>query len=884
MSFSAPHWFVLVFVLAFAAWFWPRLGLTQPLRAIASLLVVLFLMGPKLSTREAGLDLWVLVDRSISAEGDAAQQLPEWETLLERSRESNDRIVYVDYAADAIRRGAGDGTTYTGDKSRTRTRLAIESALASMSSERAARLLVLTDGYATEPVAGALGRLRAQEVPLDVRFYGRRAAQDYSVAAIRAPARVRLGEPVLLEATIRGAPDAELRAVVQRGGRPVYRGKVTVENGIARFEIADRPRRPGAHRYEVLIDPKEDAHPGNNRRGTWVEVDGRRRVVVVTSHEDTPVAKALRAGGFAVEVLTGPELDAGRLSGAGALIFDDVPAYRVDRDVLRAIDFFVREEGGGFVMLGGAYSFGGGGYFESPIDPLLPVSMELRKEHKKLAVAMAIVLDRSCSMAARAGAATKMELAAEGSARAVELLGARDQVTVLAVDSEPHIVVPLTGVSSVRGSALRSIRQIESMGGGIYVYEGLKAAHQQLSKSTVGKRHVVLFSDAADSEEPGAYKSLIKRMVKEGYTMSVIGLGTKSDTDAALLEDIAKRGQGRMFFTNDPTELPILFAQETVAVARSAFIEEPVGLSPTGTWSALSSKPMSWLPVVDAYNLSYLREGASAAALSQDEHEAPLVAFWRRGLGRVGAVSFPLAGKGSESVRGWSRYGDFVQTIARWVMSSDVPPGVGMRTTVDGTELTIDLLYDEKWEKRLAGNAPRIALSSSGDEQVIEVSWSRLGPGHYRATHELPTDRWIRGAVQIGPHALAFGPVAASDAVEWAFEEKRVEALKTLARASGGEERLRLEDVWKAPRPARHESVAWFVLALALAVFLVEVLAGRLGWRLPSFALPTRSPQSPVEMSAPPEEPTPVEPVEGADEDEARRRRRALLDRAKRRK
>ena len=41
-------------------------------------------------------------------------------------------------------------------------------------------------------------------------------------------------------------------------------------------------------------------------------------------------------------------------------------------------------------MAGGKKSFAAGGYFESAIDPLLPVSMELKQEHRKLMVAMAI--------------------------------------------------------------------------------------------------------------------------------------------------------------------------------------------------------------------------------------------------------------------------------------------------------------------------------------------------------------------------------------------------------------------------------------------------------------------------------------------------------------
>ena len=77
---------------------------------------------------------------------------------------------------------------------------------------------------------------------------------------------------------------------------------------------------------------------------------------------------------------------------------------------------------------------------------------------------------------------------------------------------------------------------------------------------------MILFSDAADSEEPGSYPELISEMVSQNTTVSVIGLGTDADVDAQLLRDIARRGGGRIFSNEDATALPALFAQESVAV------------------------------------------------------------------------------------------------------------------------------------------------------------------------------------------------------------------------------------------------------------------------------------------------------------------------------
>ena len=56
--------------------------------------------------------------------------------------------------------------------------------------------------------------------------------------------------------------------------------------------------------------------------------------------------------------------------------------------------------------------------------------------------------------------------------------------------------------------------------------------------------------------------------------MSVIGLGSETDVDAAFLKDIALRGKGRIQFTASADDLPRLFAQEAITVARSSFITE----------------------------------------------------------------------------------------------------------------------------------------------------------------------------------------------------------------------------------------------------------------------------------------------------------------------
>ncbi len=831
-----PEWLLLIPILALAGWFWRGLRLEKPLRVLCILLAALLLAQPQIRRHSDGLDLWVLVDRSDSARDLLGPKLTEWEVILERSKKSGDRLHFVDFADEAVTRGAqirAGSTDFAGGTQATRLNSAAGHALAQMRPDRAARLLVLTDGYSTEPLDGLPERLTRQEVPLDYRLATQDGKNDWRVAALALPRRVQLREAFLAEVIVVSGQDGSVPLEIFRNGTRIARRDVEIVGGIGRLRFTDRIGAAGAYQYQATVMPSQDALAGNNTASQWVEVQGGPRVLLATAYEQDPMAEVLRAQGFEVQAITSlSELKVGLLTGARVVVLNNVPAYRIDGDFVRALDFFVHHQGGGLAMIGGKHSFAAGGWFGSPVEPLLPVSMELKQEHRKLAVAMSIVMDRSGSMAMTVPGTTlqKMDLANEGAARGIELLGDNDLVSVFAVDSAPHEIAPLMAVGPNRGNLLSVVRRVESMGGGIFVYQGLDAAWEQLQKANVGQRHIILFADAADAEEPDDYIRLLEEMQKQKATVSVIGLGTEQDPDADFLKDVARRGNGRIFFNANPTELPALFAQETVAVARSAFIEEPVPVKGTPGWTELAAETMEWMPEADGYNLSYLRPGATQAAVSGDDYAAPLVAFWQRGAGRVAAVSCPLGGDFSQKTRAWKNYGGFCQSLARWLMGEQLPPGVGLRTTMDGSRLKADLFFDETWNDRVSRHAPELVLAKGAGGEARAVDWERLAPGHFRATLEIQGGEYVRGAVKIGDVAFPFGPVNAVVNPEWSFDRSRLEELRGVSLRSGGGERVDLSDVWNAPRPPAWRTFqSWLLIAL-LIVLLLDAWQTRTGW------------------------------------------------------
>jgi hypothetical protein len=175
-------------------------------------------------------------------------------------------------------------------------------------------------------------------------------------------------------------------------------------------------------------------------------------------------------------------------------------------------------------------------------------------------------------------------------------------------------------------------------------------------------------------------------------------------------------------------------------------------------------------------------------------------------------------------VRGWPGYGDFVQTLSRWLAGENAPPGLGLRTRVEGDRLRLELLHDDTWTTRVAQNPPVAVLAFSGGgrskDEVRPLVWERIEPGRFQASVILEPERHARGVVRVGAAALPFGPLSPGGSSEWSFDPERVQELRQLSLRSGGVERLNLASIWGAPRAVNQRKiragllVAWLVLLL----------------------------------------------------------------------
>ncbi len=806
IQFNSPEWFFLVPLLLAAGWKCKRLRLGSPLRLLLLACLLLALAQPVLHQGGSDMDLWVLVDRSNSAAGIPSAGAEEIRSILERHKRSGDRIRLVDFAQSAVLQGRGD-PVFAGGTAGTDMEQALAYTMAQMSPNRVNRILMLTDGWPTTPLDHAAEQLIHSRIPLDYRLAAPLREADIRIEHLKTPTRIRPGEAFILEATLAGPPGPSVTIpwqISRNGGAPL-RGTATMVNGKATVRLTDRLTTPGCSLYEMTITPQNDPIPENNRAVNFLEVAGGDNILLLSGYDRDPLAPFLEAQGFRIQRPADlRQLDARHLSGAGMVIINNLSAAAIPPDFLHALGYYVREQGGGLLMCGGRHSFGSGGYFSSPVDELLPVSMEMKKDKMKLITAMSIVLDRSGSMSSSvSGGKTKMDLANAGVCQTISLLSDQDLISVHAVDSEPHPIVTLSNLGPYRKQMITSVSKIASMGGGIFIGAGLKAGWGELQRSAAGIRHLILFADADDSEEPDDYRETLKEMVKEGATVSVIALGTEKSADAGLLKEIADLGRGRIFFCDRPANIPNIFAQETISVARATFIKERTPIHGTAGWLQIAARQPAWPPAIDGYNLCYLRDGATTACVTEDENAAPLVSFWNRGAGRTAAVTFAMGGEYGKNIQQWDGYGDLIQTLARWLNRNNPPQGYSVRADTAGDRLRVRLYYSDENIPRLAERMPEISLELSSREgsRVQNGIWEHLYPGVFQCSFPLPHGAMARGAVRIGNSVIPFGPVNQQVDPEWAMPPEAKNAFLDLVNRTGGRERMDLPSIFQETRP-----------------------------------------------------------------------------------
>ncbi|MFT6159496.1 MAG: putative membrane protein [Myxococcota bacterium] len=848
LSFERPEFLLLLLlvlpIFGLAIWSKRKASLFRRLFAagVRSFLLLLLLLAMAGLTRNKPVDalaVMFVVDQSASIDIAGQRQALEFMRDSLKHREDDDLVGVVVFGADALvemePREEVDLQGLESAPSPHQTDIAAGVRLASalLPADRARRIIVLTDGEETRGDVGTQALLTAgDDLEIAVLPLTTTGGADALLEDILAPARVDEGAAYDVRVVARSTTPTTGKLRMYRNDE--YMGEVPVELGGERadvFTFRQEAEESGLYRYRATLtvdDPAADRVPQNNQVISTVQVNGRSRVLYVEGYIDqaTHLSTALRGEGLNVDVIPPEELPAG-LSGLRpyeAVIFSDVPAYMLTRRQQEAMQSYVRDLGRGFIMVGGDQSFGLGGYYETPIEETLPLNMDIKDKTRFPKMAMAMAIDKSCSMSG-----APMEMAKEAGVLTAELLSERDMLGVIGFDHSAAWIVPLTEMTE-RQSVIDTIGTLR-VGGGTDIYPALDRSIRGLNATDAALKHSIILSDGMTS--PADYQTLIEAAAASGVTISAVAIGGYADR--VTMENFARWGGGSYYLVTDPNAIPAIFTRETMLASRSFLIEEPVRplfRSPSDLLRGISTKD---LPVFQGYvGTEAKRRATVALTVPDDEHEAPLLAHWRYGLGRSVAFTSDVKPRWSGRWVATPEYTRFWTQIVRWAVGTGDDANLDMVSEIRDGELIITVdAFDVNGNFRnfLSGEARIVAP----DLSVRPVELRQIAPGRYQAITTVDQDgSWLVG-VQLESGDDVVGQAVAEAVQPYSPEYRPRGAGRALAqelgRLGGGGVLTDPASVFArppSPRMVPHPLWPWLLLLLPF-VFLFDVAVRRLG-------------------------------------------------------
>ncbi|WP_106769841.1 VWA domain-containing protein, partial [Paenibacillus faecalis] len=689
------------------------------------------------------------------------------------------------------------------------------------------RIVVLSDGEENVGDMAATGRLlKDRGITVDVLPVPQREVQDVAVEELTVPDKLYQAEAFYVEVMIQSTYKTSGELRIYENNREIGREVVEVSPGENRFAVKGLAKSPGLHRYKAEIFMDGDEFSANNVGFDFTRVDGPPKVLIVEGKPGTSgnITAALESGMIGTEVIS-PHmlpLEAAKYAVYDSIIFNNVSGSDVGGKQMELIEQAVRSFGVGFMMAGGEDSFGVGGYFKTPIEKALPVSMELEGKREIPSLGLILVIDRSGSMSGN-----KMELAKESAMRTVELMRSKDTVGVVAFDDNPWWVVPPQKLGD-KEEVLEAIGSIPSAGG-TNIYPAVESAVEEMLNVKAQRKHIILLTDGQSAFQAG-YDDLTQTMVDNKITLSSVAVG--ADADMALLQSLADSAKGRYYYVEDETTLPAVFSREAVLMAKSYIVDKPFvpAIQNAGEWESLFEQGVPGL-----YGYVATTPKASAQTVLVSPEPDPILARWQYGSGRTVAWTSDLSGKWSKEWVSWPAFADTLTEIVKWTFPQFTSSPYEVTTTAVGNQvkLQVESGSDHPPEKLIA----QIAGDEAG-EQTVELV--QEAPGRY--TGEVNVSKPgaflmsledVSGgegeAVQVAPATGFVVPYSPEYRISSGSGE---EELKKLAEITGGRVLSwdKPEEVFDREAASRKELHDWSygLLVAALLLWVADIAVRRL--------------------------------------------------------
>jgi len=755
--------------------------------------------------------------------------------------EDSYRLILFGRDAQEVARGSGAHTFveqgYDIDVTRTNLASAMRTAVFSADSRAVHRIVILTDGNENvDRAAEALSLVRstqAKAFTFGPRNQRAGAFDRPYFDKVSVPQQVGSGERFYIHVFLENpsTSDAAADLKIRFDGAVIAKHSLKLPPGVNPFRLAWHSPQSGIHSVRAELSIGEEGPLVSS--AAFVHVIGKPKVFLVDADEKRRLFLAqLLSKDFQVEGGDSLPSSYQDLLKYECLILNDVSTDIISLEKMDMITRLVQDAGMGLVVIGGDEESTLSSYRKTKLEDLLPVRLDIRSAKDRRDFALVMVIDRSGSMAGE-----KIQMARQSAIQAIKSLKLGDVVGVVAFDTLPYWIVPITTLDENKNEIIRKINDL-GQGGGTYAGVAMREVFNELLKRQMNiRQHVVLISDGVTEEKD--FVSLVKDMADHGITVSTVAIGPRADKE--FMKKLKNAGKGEFYHVKDVKTLPNIILEDIedslkdVNIIRSefkprVFEEHPMikGIDPES------------LPVLKSYSLSKSKPSAHKPLTTNFRNtEDPILATWTNGLGKVSALLSGLRtgwlGSGTE----WKQFGTLWSQLIRWTSRADSMDHALLRLTMREDRLKLDIkapLIEQDYPHSIRSRL----IDIEGNPQ--EFSLIQKGLFDYESEMAVPETREpalvIEGVRNNGPWVNAYPihlprPVfAKKKPVESPNARPNLKLLKELALQTNGAFEPEPTEVLKRGESKESKKEFWPLLAvLAMFAFLGDITVRRLWGR-----------------------------------------------------
>lgn len=752
MQFTKPYYLLLIVPLAWYAYYLSKHSLADMsrfrsrlalgLRLTIVTMLIFALAGARIVRNASQQCVVFALDASDSISKTKQQAALAYINDALKTMKSDQKAALVVFGGDASVELAPsqsariDKIYSTPDTSNTDLSQALGLAFATFPENCAKKIVLLSDGNETmgraleqAALAGANG-ISVDTIPLSSEL-----PKEALLDKMSCPSTVKIGEPFDLKITAVAKQPTVATVRILKNGAPAGVRTIDLPAGKSVVTFRQSIPQPGGFEYKAILETSDDTRVQNNVALANTKVVGKPRVLYIEGKagQGKYLAAALASSDIAVDTRdrSGLPTSMAQLQAYDMLVLSDVPAVGMAPEQMTMIKSAVKDLGIGFTMIGGEDGFGAGGYFDTPIEQVLPVDMSVRKTKVLPTLSVVIVMDKSGSMSMEEDGRTKIELADDAAASVVKLLQPIDRVGVIVCHDFPVAAVPLR-LASNKGPIYGEISTIRAEGGGIVAIPSMKMAYDMIAGAGTRQKHVILMADGDDVDDAGQdLINIAHAMADRKITVTTVAFGEGKDVDC--LRTVAAAGKGYFYVAKYARDLKAIFTKDVMMVSKSLIVEEPFVPRMDTSSPELSGIDVGSMPPL----LGYVSTSAKPAArvLATSHRHDPILASWQYGLGKSVAFTSDCKARWSARWLGWPDYNKFWAQVVRSTMRKSGPRD--FQTTVDIDSGVAHVVVDAVDEKGSFLNFLKFAGSVvEPDLNSHPVSIEQTGPGRYEGSFD----------------------------------------------------------------------------------------------------------------------------------------------------